>query len=90
MPKSLESVCRMVESLDARVGKLQKPVEILKSWSELNDLYLREMLDALDESLTVLYDKVGELHDIKESHTSISELPLEFPELKEIVINKGE
>lgn len=90
MPKSLESVCRMVENLDARVGKLQKQVEILKSWSELNDLYLREMLDALDESLTVLYDKVGELHDIEESHTSISELPLEFPELKEIVINKGE
>ena len=89
MPKSLESVCRMVESLDARVGKLQKQVEILKSWSELNDLYLREMLDALDESLTVLYDKVGELHDIHESHTSISELPLEFPELKDIVINKG-
>lgn len=90
MPKSLESVCRMVENLDARVGKLQKQVEILKSWSELNDLYLREMLDALDESLTVLYDKVGELHDIEESHTSISELPLEFPELKEITINKGE
>lgn len=38
-------------NLEARVTKLEEQFKKLKDWSDLNDYWLREMIDALAESV---------------------------------------
>lgn len=40
--------------LEARIAKLEEQFEKLKEWSDLNDYWLREMIDGLTESVDKL------------------------------------
>lgn len=42
------------EELEARVAKLEKQFAKLKEWSDLNDYWLREMIDANTATLDKL------------------------------------
>jgi hypothetical protein len=54
---------QIVEKQDARYAQLQAEMEKLKSWSDLNDHYLQEQIDANGAALDRLLTVMNELHD---------------------------
>lgn len=76
-PISLDQLYMIVEKQDARYAQLQAEIEKLKSWSDLNDHYLQEQVDAVGTSLDRLQTVINELHDANEINERIEELKAE-------------
>jgi uncharacterized small protein (DUF1192 family) len=76
-PISLDQLYMIVEKQDARYAQLQAEIEKLKSWSDLNDHYLQEQIDAVGTSLDRLQTVINELHDANEINERIEELKAE-------------
>ena len=62
-PISLDQLYKIVEKQDSRYAQLQSEMEKLKSWSDLNDHYLQEQIDANGAALDRLLTVMNELHD---------------------------
>ena len=62
-PISLDQLYKIVERQDARYASLQAEVEKLKAWSDLNDHYLQEQIDANGAAVDRLMIVMNELHD---------------------------
>ena len=62
-PISLDQLYQIVEKQDARYAQLAAEIEKLKSWSDLNDHYLQELIDANGTALDRLMTVMNELHD---------------------------
>ena len=76
-PISLDQLYMIVEKQDACYAQLQAEIEKLKSWSDLNDHYLQEQIDAVGTSLDRLQTVINELHDANEINERIEELKAE-------------
>lgn len=62
-PISLDQLYKIVEKQDSRYAQLQSEMEKLKSWSDLNDHYLQEQIDANGAALDRLLTVMNELHE---------------------------
>lgn len=76
-PISLDQLYQIVEKQDQRYAQLQAEIEKLKNWSDLNDHYLQEQVDAVGASLDRLQTVINELHDANEFNERIEELKAE-------------
>lgn len=91
MSIDMNQLTMLIEKQDFRIAHLQSEVEKLKAWSDLNDHYLREMIDAntavVDRILTVINDLhnndeiLSKLHDLeKEDKMPVAQLLKNFLE----------
>lgn len=64
----------LIEKQDFRIAQLQSEIEKLKAWSDLNDHYLREMIDANTASIDRLLTVINDLHDNDEILSKLHEL----------------
>lgn len=76
-PISLDQLYLLVEKQDKRIAQLQNELERLKVWSDLNDHYLEEMIDANCSSLDRLRTVINEMHEADEINKRIEELEKE-------------
>ena len=76
-PISLDQLFQIVEKQDARYAQLQGEMEKLKSWSDLNDHYLQEQIDAVGSSVDRLQTVINEMHDADIINERIEELKAE-------------
>ena len=87
-PISLDQLFLILEKQDQRISMLQNEVEKLKLWSDLNDHYLEERIEATGQSVDRLMLAVNELHDADivervkelevEDQTPVAQLLLDF------------
>lgn len=76
-PISLDQLYQIVEKQDARYAQLQGEIEKLKSWSDLNDHYLQEQIDANGAAVDRLQTVINEMHDADIINERIEELKAE-------------
>lgn len=76
-PISLDQLFQIVEKQDMRYAQLQSEVEKLKAWSDLNDHYLQEQIDANGSALDRLQAVINELHDSDIINERVEELKAE-------------
>ena len=81
-PISLDQLYMIVEKQDARYAQLQGELEKLKAWSDLNDHYLQEQIDAVSQTLDRLITAIGELHNSDAINERIEELKAEIENLQ--------
>lgn len=62
-PISLDQLMILVERQDARIASLQGEIEKLKSWSDLNDHYLQEMIDSTSGAVDRLRTVINDMHE---------------------------
>lgn len=62
-PISLDQLFTIIERQDQRLAQLQSEIEKLKGWSDLNDHYLEERIEATSNAVDRLMTAVNELHD---------------------------
>lgn len=62
-PISLNQLFMIVEKQDERIARLQGELERLKAWSDLNDHYLQEMIDANGSAVDRLRTVINDLHE---------------------------
>ena len=55
---TMEQLQEIIAIQQAEIEKLQQDLRILKEWSDLNDYYLREMIDALTDTVDNLNEKI--------------------------------
>ena len=55
---TIEELHKTIIEQQEEINKLKENFEALKNWSDLNDYWLREMIDALTESV----DNISENH----------------------------
>ena len=55
---TIEELYKTIMEQQEEINKLKENFEALKNWSDLNDYWLREMIDALTESV----DNISENH----------------------------
>ena len=53
---TIEELYEIIKKQQEEIDDLKDHLTRLKEWSDLNDYYLREMIDALTESVDVLTD----------------------------------
>lgn len=53
-----EQLYEIIAIQQSEIEKLNKDLRILKEWSDLNDHYLREMIDSLTETVDNLCEKI--------------------------------
>ncbi len=76
-PISLDQLYMIVEKQDARYAQLQGEIEKLKAWSDLNDHYLQEQIDANGAAVDRLQTVINEMHDADIINERIEELKAE-------------
>ncbi len=76
-PISLDQLLIIVEKQDERISRLQNEIEKLKNWSDLNDHYLQEMIDAQGAAVDRLRTAITELHESDKINTRLEELEAE-------------
>ena len=76
-PISLDQLYQIIEKQDLRIAQLQNELEKLKLWSDLNDKYLQDMVDANGQSLDRLRTVINEMHDADEINHRLEELETE-------------
>ena len=76
-PISLDQLYMIVEKQDERYAQLHNEIEKLKSWSDLNDHYLQDMVDNLCSSFDHLRIAISELHDADRINNRLEELKAE-------------
>jgi hypothetical protein len=67
----------IVEKQDARYAQLQGELEKLKAWSDLNDHYLQEQIDANGAAVDRLQTVINEMHEADIINERIEELKAE-------------
>lgn len=60
---TIEELYEMIKEQQNQINTLEKELLLLKQWSDDNDYWLREMIDALTENVDKLYsiDHTGEI-----------------------------
>lgn len=76
-PISLDQLYMIVEKQDARYAQLQGELEKLKSWSDLNDHYLQEQIDANSAALDRLRTVINDMHEADVINERLEELEAE-------------
>lgn len=76
-PISLDQLYMIVEKQDARYAQLQGEIEKLKAWSDLNDHYLQEQIDANGAAVDRLQTVINEMHEADIINERIEELKAE-------------
>lgn len=76
-PISLDQLYMIVEKQDARYAQLQGEIEKLKAWSDLNDHYLQEQIDANGAAVDRLQTVINEMHEADVINERIEELKAE-------------
>ena len=58
---TIEELCEIIKEQQSKIEDLEKELLFLRKWSDDNDYWLREMIDALTESVDKLYEiEIGE------------------------------
>lgn len=73
-PISLDQLYQIIEKQDSRIASLQAEITKLKSWSDLNDQYLQEMIDSNSSSIDRLRTVINEMHESDVINERIQEL----------------
>ena len=73
-PINMNQLTILVERQDKQIAYLRDEIDKLKAWSDLNDHYLQEMIEALGDSIDRLRTAVNELHDHDKVEERIKEL----------------
>lgn len=73
-PISLDQLYQIIEKQDLRIATLQAEITKLKSWSDLNDQYLQEMIDSNSSSIDRLRTVINEMHESDIINERIQEL----------------
>ena len=73
-PISLNQLMMIVEKQDMRIANLQSELEKLKAWSDLNDHYLQEMIEANASATDRLRTVINDMHDADIINDKIQEL----------------
>ena len=76
-PISLDQLYQIIEKQDTRYAQLHSELEKLKAWSDLNDHYLQDMIEANSASLDRLRTAINELHEADKINERIEELEVE-------------
>lgn len=76
-PISLDQLMMLVEKQDQRIAMLQNEIEKLKAWSDLNDHYLTDMIEANGAAIDRLCTVINDLHDADIIHEKLHELEVE-------------
>lgn len=60
---TIEELYEIIKEQQNKINILEKELLLLRQWSDDNDYWLREMIDALTESIDKLYgiDHTGEI-----------------------------
>ena len=60
---TIEELYKIIKEQQNRIESLEKELLLLKQWSDDNDYWLREMIDALTENVDKLYniDHISEI-----------------------------
>lgn len=74
MAIDMNQLTMLIEKQDFRIAQLQSEIEKLKAWSDLNDHYLREMIDANTASIDRLLTVINDLHDNDEILSKLHDL----------------
>lgn len=74
MAIDMNQLTMLIEKQDFRIAQLQSEIEKLKAWFDLNDHYLREMIDANTASIDRLLTVINDLHDNDEILSKLHEL----------------
>ena len=70
-----EELYAIIQTQQEEIEKLQQNFKALKEWSDLNDYWLREMIDALTESVEKNFDKINiNIKNINVNSEKIKEL----------------
>lgn len=100
-PISINQLMEIVERQDKRIASLQNQINNLKSWSDLNDNYLQEMIDSNTTAMDHLRTVINDMHDAdiinrklekleKQEETPVAQLLKEFIEENATVEEKEE
>ena len=73
-PISLDQLYMVIEKQDQRIAALQGELTKLKSWSDLNDQYLQEMIDSNASSIDRLRTVINEMHEANIINDRLQEL----------------
>ena len=58
---AIEELHEIIKAQQSKIEDLEKELLFLRKWSDDNDYWLREMIDALTESVDKLYEiEIGE------------------------------
>lgn len=76
-PISLDQLYQIIEKQDTRYAQLYSELEKLKAWSDLNDHYLQDMIEANSAALDRLRTAINELHEADKINERIEELEVE-------------
>ena len=76
-PISLDQLFIIIEKQDKRISALQSELERLKAWSDLNDHYLEEMIEANGAAVDRLQTVINEMHEADVINERIEELKAE-------------
>lgn len=76
-PISLDQLMMLVEKQDQRIAMLQNEIEKLKAWSDLNDHYLTDMIEANGTAIDRLCTVINDLHDADIINEKLHELEAE-------------
>ena len=60
---TIEELAQKIQELEKRFTNLEMQHLRLREWSDDNDLWLREMIDALTESVEKNHDLIYEFHN---------------------------
>lgn len=58
-----EQLYEIIKTQQEEIDKLKENFTILKEWSDLNDYWIREMIDALTESVEKNHDLIYKFHN---------------------------
>ena len=76
-PISLDQLLIIVEKQDARYAQVQSELEKLKSWSDLNDHYLQDMIDSNCGAIDRLRTVINDMHEADIINERLEELEAE-------------
>ncbi len=57
MEKTIQELYEIIQAQQVEINDLRDKYNKLKEWSDLNDFWLRDMIDALTDSVDKLYEE---------------------------------
>lgn len=58
MEKTIQELYEIIQALQEQVNSIEKRLNKLKEWSDLNDYYIQEEIDALTDAVDKLAEKM--------------------------------
>lgn len=58
MEKTIQELYEIIQALQEQVNSIEKRLNKLKEWSDLNDYYIQEEIDALTDAVDKLTEKM--------------------------------